>query len=70
MKTLLIMSLAVGLAHCRQEIPASDFCAIANRTVYQGGEFKLTAAEVAALERRTKIKIAALKRTYREICLK
>jgi hypothetical protein len=70
MKSLVILGVIAGLHGCQKQVVTSDFCNIANRTVYQGGEFSLTNAEIAVLGRRTKVKIAALKKTYVEICLK
>jgi hypothetical protein len=69
LKWLLVAPLAVALHSCHQPMPTSDFCNVANRTIYVGGDWKFTDDELAHLTRMTKEKLVALKRTYKEICL-
>jgi hypothetical protein len=71
MKFLLMLPLAVMLNTCKTPpIPVDSFCNIMNRTAYNGGVFIFNAQEIAGLRRENKEKIVALKRVYREVCLR
>lgn len=66
-----VLAVAVALTACKRldaPMPISEACGVFRGTIYVDGSWKFSDAEIAALTRSNKIKIAALKAYWKRQC--
>lgn len=72
-KAIVILPLLVGLASCPSSrlkpTAIADSCSVLDETLYKGGTFSLSDAEIDALSESNSIKLDSVKRYYRRNCL-
>lgn len=68
-----VLMVALALTACKKldaPMPISEACGVFRETIYVDGSWRFTDAEIAALTRVNKVKIASLKAYWKRQCLK